>query len=79
MVGFSGFCEADALPQGVTVAAYRSDRWPAFLAADSGCAAPLRLDSPEEAAALVRANLLLRLDSGTLIGARPRTWDFSGV
>ena len=36
----------------------------------SGCAAPLRVDSPAEAAALVRAGLQLRLGSGALIGAR---------
>ena len=51
------------------MAAYRADHWPAFFAADSGCAAPLRVDSPAEAAALVRAGLQLRLGSGTLIGA----------
>lgn len=33
--------------QGVAVAAYRSDHFPAFFAASSGCRAPCRVDSPQ--------------------------------
>ncbi|KAJ4845975.1 hypothetical protein Tsubulata_000782 [Turnera subulata] len=39
--------------QGVCVAAYRTDEFPAFFTAKSGCKAPCRVDSPEDCARLV--------------------------
>lgn len=44
---------------GVTVVAYRTDRFPYFYAADSGLAAPHRVDSPQQAAAIFRAKRAL--------------------
>ncbi|KAK9831350.1 hypothetical protein WJX81_004644 [Elliptochloris bilobata] len=41
--------------QGVCVAAYGADEFPAFFARSSGCRAPARVDSPAQAAALARA------------------------
>lgn len=62
--------------QGVCVAAYGADEFPAFFARASGCRAPARVDSPAQAAALVRAAFALRLApapshcSGVVIGAQ---------
>jgi hypothetical protein len=61
--------------QGVCVAAYGADEFPAFFARASGCAAPARVDTPAQAAALVRAALALRPGAapaggcGVVIGA----------
>ncbi len=49
------------------MAAYGTDEFPAFFARASGCAAPVRVDTPAEAAALVAASHALRLGSGVLI------------
>lgn len=53
--------------QGVTVAAYRTNEFPAFFTETSGCQVPCRLDSPEECARLINANLNIGLGSGMLI------------
>ena len=50
------------------MAALGTDEFPAFFTRSSGCAAPLRVDSIEQAAALIRTGLGLNLGSGTLIG-----------
>lgn len=53
---------------GVCVAAYNTDEFPAFFSASSGCAAPARVDSAAQAAALVRGVQQLDLGSGVIIG-----------
>jgi pseudouridine-5'-phosphate glycosidase len=53
--------------QGVAVAAYGTDEFPAFFSPCSGVRAPARVDSPAEAAALVAASRRLRLGSGVLL------------
>ena len=58
-----------AVVQGVSVAAYGADEFPAFFTRRSGCRAPMRIDTPEEGAALIQAALQLNLDSGIVIGA----------
>jgi Indigoidine synthase A like protein len=40
--------------QGVTVAAYGSDAFPAFFSRDSGCKAPARVDTPQQYASRTR-------------------------
>jgi pseudouridine-5'-phosphate glycosidase len=55
---------------GVAVAAYGTSRWPAFTTADSGLDVETRVDSPEEAAALVAAHRALGLP-GAVVLARP--------
>lgn len=52
------------------MAAYGADEFPAFFTRRSGCRAPMRIDSAEEGAALIRAALQLNLSSGIVIGAR---------
>ncbi len=52
---------------GVAVIGYGTDVFPAFYSRDSGLAAPLRLDTPEEVAAFLAAQSALGLSSGTLI------------
>ena len=53
--------------RGVPVVAYRTDRFPAFWSRDSGLPAPLRLDTPDEIAALVASKSLLGLGGGVLV------------
>ncbi|PKA63794.1 hypothetical protein AXF42_Ash004803 [Apostasia shenzhenica] len=53
--------------QGVTVAAFGTNVFPAFFSESSGCQVPCRLDSPEECARLINANMNLSLGSGILI------------
>ncbi|CAD6335184.1 unnamed protein product [Miscanthus lutarioriparius] len=55
--------------QGVTVAAYRANEFPAFFTEISGCQVPCRVDSPEECAKIIYANKNLHLGSGILIAA----------
>jgi pseudouridine-5'-phosphate glycosidase len=55
---------------GVGVAGYRTDRFPGFYLADSGHPVPWRLDSPEQAAAAIRARAELGLE-GALVVANP--------
>ncbi|KAL5219836.1 hypothetical protein ABZP36_024549 [Zizania latifolia] len=53
--------------QGVTVAAYRTNEFPAFFTEASGCKVQCRVDSPEECAKIIYANKNLYLGSGILI------------
>ncbi|WP_413992210.1 pseudouridine-5'-phosphate glycosidase [Labrys okinawensis] len=53
---------------GVPVVVNGSDEFPAFWSRKSGLPAPLRLDRPEEIAALIRARAELKLDGGVLVG-----------
>ncbi|XP_028754102.1 uncharacterized protein LOC114713587 isoform X2 [Neltuma alba] len=53
--------------QGVCVAAYKTNDFPAFFAESSGCKVPCRIDSPEECARLIEANMKLNLGTGILI------------
>ncbi|MDQ7819569.1 MAG: pseudouridine-5'-phosphate glycosidase [Armatimonadota bacterium] len=55
---------------GVTVVAYRTDRFPYFYAPDSGLPAPARIDSPAQAAAIWRAHRALGRRSA-LVVAQP--------
>ena len=52
---------------GVPVIAYGQDAFPAFWSRDSGLAAPLRMDSPEEIAAAADMRAALGLPGGQLI------------
>lgn len=54
--------------QGVTVAAYKTHEFPAFFTESSGCKVHCRLNTPEECARLIDANMKLGLGSGILIG-----------
>ncbi|XP_028754782.1 uncharacterized protein LOC114714220 isoform X3 [Neltuma alba] len=53
--------------QGVCVAAYKTNDFPAFFAESSGCKVPCRIESPEECARLIEANMKLKLGTGILI------------
>lgn len=53
--------------QGVPVVGYRSDRFPAFHARDSGFPVHARADTPEEAAKIVAARRKLGLGGGVVI------------
>ncbi|MFE1603177.1 pseudouridine-5'-phosphate glycosidase [Methylobacterium sp. ID0610] len=53
--------------RGVPVVGYGTDRFPAFWSRDSGLPAPLRLDTPEAIAALIRTQAALNLDGGVLV------------
>jgi pseudouridine-5'-phosphate glycosidase len=53
---------------GVTVLGYRTDRFPAFYSRDSGLPVDARVASPQEAAAVFRAQRRLGLPAGLLIG-----------
>ncbi|TVU44240.1 hypothetical protein EJB05_03676 [Eragrostis curvula] len=53
--------------QGVTVAAYRTNEFPAFFTEISGSQVPCRVDTPEECAKIIYANRNLHLGSGMLI------------
>lgn len=53
---------------GVAVASFNSATFPAFFSRCSGCVAPSRVDTPSEAARLVRSMQQLQLDSSLLIG-----------
>lgn len=53
--------------QGVCVATYKTDEFPAFFTETSGCKVPCRLDSPEDCARLIDANSKLNLGNGVLI------------
>lgn len=52
---------------GVTVVAYRTDRFPYFYSRDSGIVAPRRIDVPEDAARILAAQHALGQSSGLLI------------
>ncbi|XP_043723053.1 pseudouridine-5'-phosphate glycosidase isoform X2 [Telopea speciosissima] len=53
--------------QGVTVAAYKTNEFPAFFTETSGCKVPCHVDSPEDCAELIDANMKLGLGTGILI------------
>ena len=53
--------------RGVPVVAVGQDEVPAFFSRSSGCAAPARVDSAGEAAALVAAHLRLRVGGGVIL------------
>ncbi|XP_030457071.2 pseudouridine-5'-phosphate glycosidase [Syzygium oleosum] len=52
--------------QGVCVATYATNEFPAFFTERSGCRVPCRVDTPEDCARLIDANMKLRLGSGIL-------------
>lgn len=52
---------------GVPIVCYGTDDFPAFWSRTSGLPAPLRLDTPDEIAAFVRAKIVLGIQSGTMI------------
>lgn len=54
--------------QGVTVAAYNSEEFPAFFTRRSGAKAPYHVSTPEECAKLIDSSVKLGLESGLLIG-----------
>lgn len=54
--------------QGVTVASFGADEFPAFFTPHSGCQAPCRIDQPNEAAQMLHHCRSLDLQSGILIG-----------
>jgi len=53
---------------GVPVVAYGQDEFPAFYTRDSGFKAPLRLETPEQAAEMMRIKWELGLSGGAIIG-----------
>lgn len=53
--------------QGVAVAAYATDEFPAFFTRNSGVKAPARVDTPEQAAGVIAAARALRMNSGGII------------
>ncbi|KAJ8770923.1 hypothetical protein K2173_022095 [Erythroxylum novogranatense] len=53
--------------QGVCVATYMTNEFPAFFTEKSGCKVNCRVDSPEDCARLIDANIQLKLGTGTLI------------
>ena len=52
---------------GVPVVGYATDEFPSFYSRSSGVSAPMRLDTPEEVAALMRATWDLGLGSGVVV------------
>ncbi|TQK69920.1 MULTISPECIES: pseudouridine-5'-phosphate glycosidase [unclassified Nocardioides] len=52
---------------GVPVVAYRSDEFPSFFSRSSGYAAPMRLDEPEQVAAMMRAKWDLGLEGAVSV------------
>ncbi len=53
--------------RGVPVVGYGTDAFPAFWSRDSGLRAPIRLDTPEAVAGLIRAKRDLGLEGGVLL------------
>jgi pseudouridine-5'-phosphate glycosidase len=53
--------------RGVPVVGYGTDRFPAFWSRDSGLPVPIRLDTPEAIAGLIRAKAALGLEGGVLV------------
>ncbi|KAL7202631.1 hypothetical protein ACSBR1_034157 [Camellia fascicularis] len=65
--------------QGVCVAAYKTNEFPAFFTETSGWKAPCRVDTPEDCARLIDANMKLKLGTGILIAnAIPKEHAASG-
>ncbi|CAN6448356.1 unnamed protein product [Victoria cruziana] len=66
--------------QGVAVAAYMTQEFPAFFVRSSGCQAPFRVDTPEACARLIDENMKLSMGSGILIGVPiPEAHSASGI
>ena len=57
--------------RGVPVIGYGCNEFPAFFVASSGLAVPLRLDSPEEIAALLRTKKALGIGGGVVVANPP--------
>ena len=57
----------DAPCQGVPVVSYGTDYFPAFYSPSSGCLAPCRADTPDEAAKLIAASMRLGVRNGMVI------------
>ncbi|KOM28518.1 hypothetical protein LR48_Vigan549s007300 [Vigna angularis] len=53
--------------QGVCVAAYKTNEFPAFFTETSGCKVSCRVDSPEDCACIIDASFKLKLGNGILI------------
>lgn len=53
--------------RGVPVVGYGTDRFPAFWSRDSGLPVPIRLDTPEAVAGLIRTKAALGLGGGVLV------------
>ncbi|KAM6576778.1 hypothetical protein CsatB_028615 [Cannabis sativa] len=65
--------------QGVCVAAYKTNEFPAFFTRTSGCKVPCRVDTAEECARLIDANTKLGLGTGILIAVPiPQEHEASG-
>ncbi|KAE9605194.1 putative pseudouridylate synthase [Lupinus albus] len=65
--------------QGVCVAAYKTNEFPAFFTESSGCKVSCRVDTPEDCARLIEANIKLNLGTGVLIAVPiPREHSTSG-
>ncbi len=65
-------CTLEALETlGVTVLGYRTGAFPAFVCADSGLGLRHRVETPEEAAAVVRARDALGLPQGVVVANPP--------
>ncbi|XP_019459237.1 PREDICTED: uncharacterized protein LOC109359143 isoform X3 [Lupinus angustifolius] len=65
--------------QGVCVAAYKTNEFPAFFTESSGCKVSCRVDTPEDGARLIEANIKLNLGTGVLIAVPiPREHSTSG-
>lgn len=56
---------------GVAVVGYRTDRFPGFYLADSGSPVPHRVDTPAQAAAILRARRELGTDRAAVVLANP--------
>ncbi|HPF18438.1 MAG TPA: pseudouridine-5'-phosphate glycosidase [Bacillota bacterium] len=52
---------------GVPVIVFGSDEFPAFYSASSGCASPLRMDTPEEIASVIAGKKKLGMKGGLLV------------
>lgn len=52
---------------GVTVLGYQTDRFPGFYTRDTGYGVDARVDTPDEAAAVIRARALTKLPGGVLV------------
>lgn len=63
---------------GVPVFGYGTDRFPAFYVPDSGFDAPLRVDTPEEAAAVIRAQRDLGLGGCVIANPIPSAFALDG-
>ena len=59
----------------VPVLGYRTDAFPGFYLSDSGSTVPWRVDSPEEAAAVLRARAALATDTAGVVLANPLPLD----